>query len=535
MASSTRSDVYAALPRRFNAAVRFVDHHVENGRGDRVALVTEDRAITYARVHEEVNRVGHALRALGVRQEDRVALLLLDSPAFVYAFWGAMKIGAVPVPMSTLVTARDCAYILEDTRAEVVIVSEALTDIVGVARSHVPTLRHVLVAGRAGPGEIPLDDLTAAQPTTLDPAPTTKDDVAFWLYSSGTTGIPKGVVHLQHDMVVCCEAFGRHVLEITERDRCFSVAKLFFAYGLGNALYFPFYVGASSVLFPGRPEPTAVFDMIARTTPTLFFAVPTAFAALLRYVRDYPDLNLGLVRRCISAGEPLPRSLYERWLARFGREILDGIGSTEMACTFISNVAGSVRSGSSGRVVPGYRARLVNEAGEEVDVGEVGALLVSGESAFAGYWNRHTRTSETLLGHWVRTGDQYVRDEDGYYWYAGRSDDMLKAGGIWVSPVEVENTLLEHEAVREAGVVGAADTDELVKPIAFVVLADGHVGTAELARELREFVRARLAPYKCPRAIVFAGSLPKTATGKIQRFLLREQAKGLAPIPGRSE
>jgi benzoate-CoA ligase family protein len=363
-----------------------------------------------------------------------------------------------------------------------------------------------------------------AQPPELAPAETTKDDVAFWLYSSGTTGTPKGVVHLQHDMVVCCEGYGRYVLEIDESDRCYSIAKLFFAYGLGNALYFPFYVGASAVLFPGRPEPTKVFELIERERPTLLFGVPTAFAALLQAARDRPAQNLGSVRRCLSAGEPLPKAIYERWLARFGVEILDGLGSTEMCHTFIANRAGRVRAGSSGSIVPGYDAKIVDEAGRELAAGEVGSLVVRGDSAFAFYWNQHERTKATISGEWVRTGDKYSRDDEGYFWYAGRSDDMIKAGGIWVSPAEVESALVEHDAVLEAGVVGAADADQLIKPLAFVVLTGQHEPTPELEHQLKEFVKGKLAPFKCPRWVVFVPALPKTATGKIQRYRLRELA-----------
>jgi len=324
---------------------------------------------------------------------------------------------------------------------------------------------------------------------------------------------------------VCCEAFGRHVLEIGPDDRTFSVAKLFFAYGLGNALYFPFHVGATTVLFPGRPEPAKVFDVITRERPTLFFAVPTAYAAMLQLPDADRTYDLRSVRLCISAGEPLPKAIYERWLERFGIEILDGIGSTELCHQFIANRPGRVRPGSSGTLVPGYDARIVDDEGRDLPAGEIGNLLVRGDSACACYWNQHERTKQTIQGEWVRTGDKYTRDADGYFWYAGRGDDMIKAGGMWVSPAEVEGALVEHPAVVEAGVVGAADQDELVKPVAFVVLARGHAPGAALEAELQAFVKQRLAHYKYPRWIRFVDELPKTATGKIQRFRLREMAK----------
>ncbi|HVH11188.1 MAG TPA: benzoate-CoA ligase family protein [Gemmatimonadales bacterium] len=513
------------IPREYNAATWFVDRHVVEGRGGRLAVIAEDRRLSYAQVAAGANRLGQALRRLGVGQEQRVALLLHDSPEFIWTFWGALKIGAIPIPTNTLLKPRDYEYILRDSRAQVAIVSAPLAGAVAEVRSRTPALRHVVVAGTAASNELPYDALVEAESAELEAAPTTKDDVAFWLYTSGTTGTPKAAVHLHHDMLVCCESFGRHVLELGPDDRTFSVAKLFFAYGLGNALYFPFHVGASTVLYPGRPEPSAVFTLISRERPTVFYAVPTAYAALLAVPDAERRYDLRSLRLCSSAGEPLPKALYQRWLDRFGLEILDGIGSTEMCHTFIANRRGQVRPGSSGTIVPGYDARVVDDDGHEVPVGEVGNLIVKGDSACAGYWNQHERTKQTIQGDWVRTGDKYVRDADGYFWYAGRVDDMIKAGGIWVSPAEVEGALVEHPAVLEAGVVGAADADELVKPLAFVVLGPGHTPSPALEDELKAFVKDRLAAYKYPRWIVFADDLPKTATGKIQRFRLRERAK----------
>src|SRR5436190_22443465 len=513
------------IPRDFNATTWFVDRHVAEGRAKRVAIRYDGQDITYGDVLAGANRCGNALRRIGVRMEQRVVLLLPDCPEFVYAFWGALKIGAVPIPTNTLLKPRDYEYILNDSRAEVAVVGEELAPAIEEVRPRLRFLPQLVVAGRAGPGQVGLAELVAEEPADLDAAATTKDDIAFWLYTSGTTGTPKAAVHLQHDMVVCCEAFGRHVLEIGPDDRTFSVAKLFFAYGLGNALYFPFHVGASTILYPGRPEPAKVFEVITRERPTLFYAVPTAYAALLQ-VPDADRLyDLRSVRVCSSAGEALPKAIYERWHEKFGLEILDGIGSTEMCHTFIANRRGTVRPGSSGTVVPGYEAKLVDDAGREVAVGEVGNLMVKGDSACSCYWNQHERTKQTIEGEWVRTGDKYTRDVDGYFWYAGRSDDMIKAGGMWVSPAEVEGALTEHPAVVEAGVVGGEDKDELVKPLAFVVLARGQSASPALEAELKAFVKERLAPYKYPRWIVFVDELPKTATGKIQRFKLREIAK----------
>ena len=512
------------IPRAFNAAAWFVDRHGREGRADRVAILHEGRRLTYGDVAAGVNRSGNALRRLGVRMEQRVLVLLPDCPEFVYAFWGALKIGAVPIPTNTLLTGRDYEYILNDSRAAVAIVGEELAPAIESVRARLPFLEHLVVAGRAGAGQMALEDLVADEPAELECARTTKDDVAFWLYTSGTTGTPKAAVHLHHDMLVCCEGFGRHVLEIGPEDRTFSVARLFFAYSLGNALYFPFHVGASTVLYPGRPEPAKVFDLITRERPTLFFAVPTAFAALLQVTDTERKYDLRSVRLCLSAGEPLPKALYERWRERFGLEILDGIGSTELCHTFIANRRGAARPGSSGTLVPGYDAKIVDDDGRDVPAGEIGNLLVKGDSACACYWNQHERSAQTIQGEWVRTGDKYRRDADGYFWYAGRTDDMIKAGGMWVSPAEVEGALAEHPAVVEAGVVGAPDRDDLVKPLAFVVLARGREAGTALEAELKAFVKQRLAPYKYPRWIVFVDELPKTATGKIQRFKLRDLA-----------
>ncbi|HZI23137.1 MAG TPA: benzoate-CoA ligase family protein [Gemmatimonadales bacterium] len=515
------------IPRNWNAAAWFVDRHLDEGRDARLAVIHAGGRLTYGEVYAGVNRAGQMLRRLGVAMEQRVVLLLPDGPEFVCSFWGAVKLGAVPVPTNTLLKPRDYEYILNDSRAAIVITDEPHAAIVQELRPRLPHLIHVVVSGGGRPvaGQLSYDELVTAEGADLAPAATTRDDVAFWQYTSGTTGTPKAAVHLHHDMLVCCEAFGRHVLEIGADDRTFSVAKLFFAYGLGNALYFPFHVGASTVLYPGRPEPAKVFEVITRERPTLFYAVPTAYAAMLQVPDAERLYDLGSVRLCSSAGESLPKALYERWLERFGLEILDGIGSTEMCHTFIANRRGHVRPGSSGTVVPGYEAKLVDEAGSEVGVGEVGNLLVKGDSGCACYWNQHERTRQTIEGEWVRTGDKYTRDADGYFWYAGRTDDMIKAGGMWVSPAEVEGVLAGHPAVVEAGVVGAEDKDELVKPLAFVVLTRGHAPGPALEAELKAYVKERLAPYKYPRWIVFVDELPKTATGKIQRFKLREQAK----------
>ncbi len=512
------------VPDVFNIADYLVDRHVREGRGGRTAILCGDDAVSYAQVADRSNRVAAGLRTLGVRREERVLLLLLDSPAFVYSFFGAQKLGAVPIPTNTLLTTADYRYMLNDSRARVAIVSEPLLPRLAAIPPHeLPYLEHVVVDGAAGDGTSGFAQLLAAPPIA-EIAETSKDDAAFWLYSSGTTGFPKGAVHLHHDILHTVVYYAQGVLGINAGDRTFSVAKLFFAYGLGNALTFPFAVGATTILWPGPPTPPNVFAQVERFKPTLFFSVPTNYGQLLAHHRDGADFDLSSVRQAVSAGEALPRALYERFKDRFGVEILDGIGSTEILHIFISNRAGRARPGSAGELVPGYEARIVDDAGADVPDGTVGNLLIKGDSTCAYYWNKHERTKDTIQGHWIRTGDKFYRDPDGYYWYAGRADDMLKVGGIWVSPVEIENTLVEHPAVLEAGVIGRRDADGLEKPMAYVVLAREYVPSAELAKELQDFVRAKIAEYKRPRWVEFVEALPKTATGKTQRFKLRETA-----------
>jgi len=510
------------VPEAFNAAEYFIDRHVKEGRGGRLAIECGDERVSYADLLERVNRFGSALRrALDVRPEERVVLLLLDTPAFTICFFGAIKVGAVPIPVNTLWKAADYAHVLRDSAAGVVVISpELLEEFEKIPRGDLPSLRHVVVADRGG-----FDALLNQGSSSLDAHHTSRDAPAFWLYSSGSTGRPKGCVHLQHDMVICATGYAREVLGITASDRCFSVAKLFFAYGLGNAGYFPLSVGATSILWPGAPTAANVYAVIERHRPTLFYSVPTNYGMLLACHPPEAgrEFDLSSIRLAASAGEALPPALFERFKARFGLEILDGIGSTEVLHMFISNFPGRVRPGSSGELIPGYASRIEDEEGRPVAIGEIGNLLIKGDSTCALYWNQHERTKATIEGHWIRTGDKYHQDADGYFWHAGRSDDMLKVGGIWVSPVEVENVLMEHAAVKECAVVGHLDHDRLVKPAAHVVLAAGFVATNVLEQELQQFVRSRLAEYKRPRWIHFLSELPKTATGKTQRFRLRRQ------------
>ena len=509
------------LPQDFNVATWFVDRNVDEGRGASPAFRCEGRTLTYADVLDLTNRTGNVLRELGVAMEDRVLVLCLDTPEFIGAFWGAIKIGAIPVPVNTMMRADDYRYFLDDSRAKVAVISAPLLAEAGPALARARFLRHVLVAGGAPGPHLSFEERVARASAQLEAAPTSRDDPAFWLYSSGSTGFPKGAVHLQHDMVVCTETYAAQVVGYRSSDRVFSAAKLFFAYGLGNAGYFPMAFGAESVLSPHRPTPEVVFEVLTRERPTLFFGVPTLYASMLAVKEADKRFDLSSLRLCVSAGEALPEEIYDRWRERFGVEIIDGIGTTEILHVFLSNRPGQARPGSTGKAVPGYEAIVVDDAGLPVPQGEIGNLRVKGDSTMAYYWNKHEKTKETLFGAWIQTGDKYWQDADGYFWYAGRADDMLKVGGIWVSPIEVENTIVRHPAVLEAAVVGREDQDRLVKPHAFVVLKEPAQATPALADELQRFVKDKIAPYKYPRWIDFVTELPKTATGKIQRFRLR--------------
>ncbi len=506
--------VHAPLPRDYNAAVDFIDRHVPEGRGSKRAFVDDEKALTYAELAERVARAGSALLALGAHPEQRVAMCMLDSVDFPCVFWGAVKAGVVPVALNTLLTTPDYTFMLRDCRAGVLVVSDALFEKVAPAAAASPYLRRIVRTSE-------LASLLAAASPRLDAAATCADDVAFWLYSSGSTGTPKGAVHLHSNLAHTASLYGDGVLGVREDDVVFSAAKLFFAYGLGNGMTFPLRAGATAVLMAERPTAAAVMRTMKTHEPTIFGGVPTLFASILADATLDRAAGSPRLRVSISAGEALPRHVGERWRERFGSDILDGIGSTEMLHIFLSNRHGDVRYGTSGKPVPGYDVKLVDPSGEPVADGDEGALWVRGPSACAGYWNQREKSLATFHGPWTRTGDRYTRDADGYYTYAGRDDDMLKVGGIWVSPFEVESALGEHGAVLEAAVVGHADDEGLVKPRAFVVLKAPGDASDALAAELKAFVKGRLAPYKYPRWIVFATELPKTATGKIQRYKLR--------------
>lgn len=507
-----------------NAALYFVDRHLDEGRGDKTAYQEVDgaaRSLTFAQLSEQSGRFAGALARYGVRREERMAMIVLDQIEFPIAFWGAIKAGVVPIPLNTMLPTSVYAGILADSRASVLLVSSALWDTVRPALEGNESIRHVILVGDEHPGTLS-EKAFMRGADCLAPVSSSGDELAFWLYSSGSTGLPKGVRHLQASMQATAETFGRDVLGLKEDDIVFSVAKLFFAYGLGNAMSFPLSVGATTLLFSGRPTPDAMFDIMKSRRPTIFCGVPTLFAALVAAQEAAGGLPDHAIRLCTSAGEALPREVGERWQRLWGAEIVDGVGSTEMLHIFLSNRPGDVDYGTSGRPVPGYQARLVDEHDQEVAVGEVGELLVSGPSSAEGYWNRRDKSLETFEGRWTRTGDKYERREDGRYIYCGRTDDMFKVSGIWVSPFEIEQALIEHPAVLEAAVVAKADDDELIKPAAYIVLKEGADPSA--AAELKDFVKAKIGNWKYPRWVTVVDDLPKTATGKIQRFKLREGA-----------
>jgi 4-hydroxybenzoate-CoA ligase len=511
-------------PRIYNAAADMVDRNVAQGRGGRPAFVDPSETLTYGELQARCNRMANLLATYDLPRESRVALLLLDTVDFPAAFWGAVKAGVVPVCLNTLLTSEQYAYILGDSRARALFVSAALLPAVQPVLGQLPFLKHIFVSG----GDTPpfalsfRGELGFQQPefATVD---TCCDETAFWLYSSGSTGMPKGVRHVHSSPMETARLTGQGCLGMGEDDLVFSAAKLFFAYGLGNSMSFPMSVGAASVLLPERPTPDAVFRTLKQYQPTFFFGVPTLYAAMLAHPQGTPENSSPRLRLCVSAGEALPAEVGKAFRARFGVDVLDGVGSTEMLHQYVCNSPTALKYGTSGKPIPGYEIRLVDEHGKDVADGEVGELLVKGPSAADGYWNQREKSRATFEGNWTRSGDKYTRDSEGYYTYQGRTDDMFKVSGIWVSPFEVESALIGHDAVLEAAVVPKEDRDGLLKPKAFIVLKAGKSAANGLEAALQEHVKAKAGPWKYPRWIEFVEGLPKTATGKIQRYKLREQ------------
>lgn len=516
--------VVAALPARYNAADDLLSRHLAAGRGAKVAYIDDTGPTTFAELDARCRRFAGALRQAGFRREERVLLCALDTIDFPTVFLGCLLAGVVPVAVNTLLTVDDYVYMLDHSGARAVVVSAPLLGTMQAAIDKAGIHVDVIIAAPyvESTGLPTVAAMLDSAPPLTEALATGPDDMAFWLYSSGSTGRPKGTVHTHGNLFHTADLYARQVLGLREDDVVFSAAKLFFAYGLGNALTFPLSVGATTVLMAERPTPQAVFQRLATHRPTVFCGVPTLFAGLLA-APDLPPRDAVALRVCTSAGEALPRDIGDRFLAHFGCDILDGIGSTEMLHIFLSNQPGRVRYGTTGLPVPGYELKLLDERGEPCAAGEIGDLYIKGPSAALMYWCNREKSRDTFVGAWTRSGDKYLRDEAGYYTYAGRSDDMLKVGGIYVSPFEVEAALAQHPAVLEAAVIGVADAAELVKPKAFVVMRPGHQWHDGMAAELQAFVKSRLAPYKYPRQIECVDELPKTATGKIQRFRLRQR------------
>jgi 4-hydroxybenzoate-CoA ligase len=517
--------------RPYNAVNDFIDSHVARGLGAKAAFIDPDRTLSYGELQACSVRFAHSLRALGVRQEDRVALLLHDTVDYPVAFWGTIRTGSIAIPLNTFLNVAQYAYILADSRASALIAGAPLAQAIWPILQQLPHLETVILVGaieddlKNFPGRKAqlFEDVIAKASSDLFTADTLSDEVAFWLYTSGSTGDPKGVKHVHSSLMATAKLFGQGVLGISEHDVVHSAAKLFFAYGMGNAMTFPLSVGATTVLWPYRPSPEGVFEIMRKHRPTIFYGVPSLYTALLAH----PDISKGAgsdrLRICVSAGEALPAHIGERWREIVGVDVLDGIGSTELLQTFLSNRPGDIRYGSTGKPVPGYEAKIVDEAGRELGADEIGELIVRGPSAGEGYWNQRAKSRRTFAGEWVYTGDKFRRDGDGYYYYCGRTDDMFKVSGMWVSPFDVEAALASHEAVLEAAVIGKQDADGLIKPKAFIVLKTGYAADDSLLEKLKLHVKEHAGAWKYPRWIELRTDLPRTATGKIQRFKLREE------------
>ena len=539
----------------YNAVSDFVDANVARGLGSKAAFIDPERTLTYGELQARSIRFAHALRALGIEPEHRVALLLNDTVDYPVAFWGTIRAGSVAVPLNIYLNVPQCAYVLADCRARALVIDAGLLPAIAPVLETLPRRPMVIVVGngqeapssRLTPrpsglkaqgahvteiaGTSPamaaeshqFESLIAGADTTPFTADTLSDEVAFWLYTSGSTGDPKGVRHVHSSLMATAKLFGQGILGITEDDVVHSASKLFFAYGLGNAMSFPLSVGATAALWPHRPSPEGVFETLRRNRVTIFYGVPSLYTALLAHKDIGKGAGSDRLRLCVSAGEAMPAHIGRRWREATGVDVLDGLGSTEMLNTFLSNRPGDLRYGSTGKPVPGYEARIVDEHGRELGIDEIGELIVRGPSAGEGYWNQRQKSRQTFAGEWVHTGDKYRRDAQGYFYYCGRTDDMFKVSGMWVSPFDVEAALVSHEAVLEAAVIGKEDADGLIKPKAFIVLRNGYRADDGLLETLKHHVKDKAGPWKFPRWIELREQLPRTATGKIQRFKLREE------------
>jgi len=525
VAGTGAAEPVGAVPRDYNFAADVLQSNLDAGRANKPAYIDARGTHTYGQLADRVARFGTALRGLGIKREERVLIALLDTIDWPTAFLGCLKAGIVAVPVNTLLTEDDYLFMLADSRAKCLVVSEALFSRFEKLIEQSPDLEHVIVSGDSPHGYRLFEDLIGADEPEPYMAPTTCDDIAFWLYTSGSTGKPKGAVHVHASLKLTADLYGTPVAGLKESDVCYSVAKLFFAYGLGNAMTFPLTVGATTVLNADRPTPDGIAALLRKHPITVFFAVPTFYAAFLASP-NAPQKTEVKIRRCISAGEALPEEIARRWKDRFGVEISDGLGTTEMLHIYLTNAPGATKYGTTGKAVPGYEIKLIGEDGQPVKKGEMGELYVRGPTSAIMYWNNREKSRSTFQGDWTRSGDKYIEDADGYYICCGRQDDMLKVSGMYVSPFEVEAALSSHPDVLEAAVVGWNDEQKLIKPKAFVVLKSPEKANDALMRALQEHVKQKLAPYKYPRWIEFRKDLPKTATGKIQRFKLRAEGPG---------
>ncbi len=517
--------------RPYNAVSDFVDSHIEQGRADKVAFIDTERSLTYGDLQARSIRFANGLRALGLEHEDRVGLLMHDTVDYPVTFWGTIRAGCIAIPLNTFLTPPQYAFMLADSRAPAIVLASSLVPTIAPLVNALPHLTTIILVDATAadtamfPGRAVhhFEDVIAAASEEPFTAQTISDEVAFWLYTSGSTGEPKGVKHVHTNLMATARLFGQGVLGITENDVVHSASKLFFAYGLGNAMSFPLSVGATAVLWPHRPTPEGVFEIMRGYRPTIFYGVPSLYTALLAHKDICKGVGSDRLRICVSAGEALPAHIGEHWRDVVGVDVLDGLGSTELLQTFLSNRPGDIRYGSTGKPVPGYETRIVDDHGKDVGTGEIGELIVRGPSAGEGYWNQRARSRRTFVGEWTHTGDKYRRDVDGYYYYCGRTDDMFKVSGMWVSPFDVEAALISHEAVLEAAVIGKADADGLIKPKAFIVLKNGYRADDGLLEKLKLHVKEKAGPWKFPRWIELRDDLPRTATGKIQRFRLRDE------------
>jgi len=518
-----------ALGRYFNITKRLLDDRLEQGLADGIAYRCYNPGqarteTTYKELAALVNQLGNGLRKLGIQPEQRVAILQNDSIEAVVSLLGAIRIGAIPIFLNTMLKRDKLRFILEDSRAACLIVERQFLADLQEDLPTLPHLKYLVVRGADKPGQVDFEELLSASSSALDPFNSFRDEIALWQYTSGTTGEPKGVMHTHRQIAFSASTFFNEILNLSSEDLSYCVSKLFFGYGQGNSVWGPLWHGASVVLFPGRPTPEKVVELVQTCRPTILFAAPTHYSKIL-HTPDLANFDSSSLRLCISAGEALPSTICDEWRERYGLEVLDGIGSTEAFHVFIANRIGQVRPGSSGKLLSGYEAKILRRDGKAVPVGKEGVLHVKGGSIATGYWNNYEKTKATFLGEWLNTSDIYRIDKDGYYWHCGRADDLFKTGGVWVSPIEVENALREHGAVMDAGVVPFVNPEKLQKAMAYVVLKAGHVGCEELVKQLKDFVKTKLEPYKRPEVVEFVDKLPRTTTGKIQRNALKERAK----------